>query len=76
MCDNDKQIENLEITRNIYRLRFTAMENELDIKLNNNNIAQSKIQFSLDSPTHLVIAFVQCGHTYPITAVASTVTYR
>lgn len=52
------------------------MENELDIKLNNNNIAQSKIQFSLDSPTHLVIAFVQCGHTYPITAVASTVTYR
>lgn len=52
------------------------MENELDMKLNNNHIAQSKIHCSFDSPTHLVIAFVQCGHSYPITAVASTVSYR
>lgn len=71
-----EQIENLEITRNIYRLAFSAMENELDMKLNNNHIAQSKIHYSFDSPTHLVIAFVQCGHSYPITAVASTVSYR
>lgn len=49
------------------------MDNELDMKLNNNHIAQSKIHCSFDSPTHLVIAFVQCGHSYPITAVASTV---